>query len=307
MNPPVLPEDIIVFERGWLSSNNILLKGESGCHALVDSGYATHAPQTLALVREALQGEPLSALVNTHLHSDHCGGNHTLQVAHPDLQTLIPAGCAAEVGSWDEDRLSYKATGQLCERFGFDGLLVPDHSVPLGRRRWEVHAAPGHDPQSIVLFEPEHRVLISADALWQHGFGVVFPELEGANAFADVGRTLDLIERLRPRIVIPGHGPVFFDVDAALRRARERLIAFIENPARHSMHAAKVLLKFKLLEVQRIERRALLGWAKSTPYFQLVHARHAHTQDLEGWLLELTAQLAKSGAASINDDWISNA
>jgi hypothetical protein len=33
-------------------------------------------------------------------------------------------------------------------------------------------------------------VLISADALWENGFGVVFPELEGDDAFAIVAATL---------------------------------------------------------------------------------------------------------------------
>ena len=50
-NPHPLPTDITVFERGWLSSNNILLCGDQAT-ALVDSGYGSHAPQTLALVRE---------------------------------------------------------------------------------------------------------------------------------------------------------------------------------------------------------------------------------------------------------------
>ena len=54
-NPPVLPPDIAVFERGWLSSNNILLRGAQTT-ALIDSGYASHAAQTVALVRAALGG-----------------------------------------------------------------------------------------------------------------------------------------------------------------------------------------------------------------------------------------------------------
>ena len=48
MPSSLLPDDIRVFERGWLSSNNILLLGQDNT-ALVDSGYASHAPQTLAL------------------------------------------------------------------------------------------------------------------------------------------------------------------------------------------------------------------------------------------------------------------
>ena len=49
---PRLPATMQVFERGWLSSNNILFTGAD--NARVDSGYLTHAPQTLALVHHAL-------------------------------------------------------------------------------------------------------------------------------------------------------------------------------------------------------------------------------------------------------------
>ncbi|HXZ07133.1 MAG TPA: MBL fold metallo-hydrolase, partial [Paraburkholderia sp.] len=61
-----LPKSIRVFERGWLSSNNVLLVDDTHA-ALVDTGYATHASQTVALVREALGARPLDLIVNTHL------------------------------------------------------------------------------------------------------------------------------------------------------------------------------------------------------------------------------------------------
>ncbi|MDB5894178.1 MAG: fold metallo-hydrolase, partial [Rhodoferax sp.] len=111
-----LPAGVTVFERGWLSANNILLQGEAGS-ALVDSGYCTHAPQTLALLSHALQGRPLDHLLNTHLHSDHCGGNAALQAAYPALRTHIPPGQAAHVADWDPVALSYAPTGQQCPAF----------------------------------------------------------------------------------------------------------------------------------------------------------------------------------------------
>jgi glyoxylase-like metal-dependent hydrolase (beta-lactamase superfamily II) len=75
------PPEITVFERGWLSSNNILFTGQHSGAALVDTGYCTHSAQTLALVQSALGGRPLERILNTHLHSDHCGGNAALQQA----------------------------------------------------------------------------------------------------------------------------------------------------------------------------------------------------------------------------------
>src|SRR5215212_8104433 len=97
---PTLPLGISVFERGWLSANNILVEGEEGT-ALVDTGYCTHAQQTLALVRKGLGARPLDVVLNTHLHSDHCGGNAALQSAYPQTRTLIPPGNADYVRNWD--------------------------------------------------------------------------------------------------------------------------------------------------------------------------------------------------------------
>src|SRR5688500_4612379 len=121
-----LPATMQVFERGWLSSNNVLFTGAET--ALVDSGYLTHSPQTLALVRHALGGRPLARLLNTHLHSDHCGGNAALQGAY-GCRTAIPAAEADKVARWDEDALSYRATGQQCARFTFDALLAPGDAL----------------------------------------------------------------------------------------------------------------------------------------------------------------------------------
>ena len=47
-----LPESLLVLERGWLSANNILcFDGDRA--TLVDSGYVTHAAQTVDLVGRA--------------------------------------------------------------------------------------------------------------------------------------------------------------------------------------------------------------------------------------------------------------
>ena len=292
----LLPPEITVLERGWLSANNILFLGQRDT-AIVDTGYCSHAGQTVELVRSALRGRPLDRVLNTHLHSDHCGGNAALQKTWPGVLTAIPPGQADHVRQWDPYALSYTPTGQECPRFRADTLLMPGSCVLLGDKPWQVHAAPGHDPHSVVLFEPQGRVLISADALWENGFGVVFPELEGEDAFAAVAATLDLIERLEPQVVIPGHGPVFADAPRALEGARRRLDGFVRNPPKHALYAAKVLLKYKLLEWQQIRMSDLTAWAQATPYFGMLHERHFGNQEEGEWLQSLADDLVRSGAA----------
>lgn len=258
-----------VFERGWLSSNNVLIHaaaGEPGA-VLVDSSHVNHARQTVDLVRHALAGRPLQRIVNTHLHSDHCGGNAALQRAF-GVPVGIPPGQAAAVAGWDEDALSYQATGQRMERFAHDAVLQPGTTVRAGGRDWRVIAAPGHDPHMVMLHDAELGVLLSADALWEQGFGLVFPEIEGEPGFDDVAAVLELIEGLQPRVVVPGHGAPFTDVGAALARARSRLAAFRADPARHLRHGIKVLLKYHLMEEQAQHRDAVREWALGMPLFR---------------------------------------
>jgi glyoxylase-like metal-dependent hydrolase (beta-lactamase superfamily II) len=300
-----LPANVIVFERGWLSSNNVLFVGDEET-AVVDTGYATHADQTLALVESVLEKRPLDRILNTHLHSDHCGGNAALQARYPLAHTDIPPGEAALVARWDQRGLSFLATGQTCPRFSFTGLLQPGTECLLAGTRWQVHAAPGHDPHSVILFDAESRTLISADALWENGFGIAFPELAGEPSFADISATLDLIEELAPRQVIPGHGAVFGDVDKALSVARRRLDGLQRDPVKHARHAIKVLMKFKLLEVQSISVADWDVWLQRTAYLEAIRSRFFSTVDLDQLTKGVLAELVAAGAAEISTSGIRN-
>lgn len=303
---PALPPGVQVFERGWLSSNNILLC-DARAAALVDTGYGSHAAQTCALVRQALRGRPLDLILNTHLHSDHCGGNQALQAEYAPLRTLIPPGQAQAVRDWHMQGLSFEATGQRCARFRIDGLLEPGSELRLGGCDWQVHAAGGHDMHAVLLFEPRSRTAITADALWQNGFGVVFPELDGEPGFAAVAATLDLIEALDPRVAIPGHGPVFVDVAGALQASRRRLEAFVRDPVRHAKYAAKVFLKFMLLETQAMPRERLLDWVLGTPYLTEIRRAHFAQEDARAWGAWLLDELIAQGAAAEREGLVLNA
>jgi glyoxylase-like metal-dependent hydrolase (beta-lactamase superfamily II) len=291
-----LPATMRVFERGWLSSNNILFAGRDGS-ALVDSGYATHAPQTVALVSHALQGRPLDRLINTHLHSDHCGGNAALQRAYR-CRTTIPASEADKVRGWNEDELTYAATGQQCERFAFDDTLVPGDLMALGDMDWQVLGAPGHDPHSLIFYCADERILISADALWENGFGVVFPELEGESGFAEVRATLELIASLDAKLVIPGHGAPFTEINKALDTAFSRVDYFIADPVRNAQNAIKVLLKFLLLDKQSIPLDSLLPMLSGMRLFGEANRRYLNQPETElaQWAV---AQLVRAGAAEV--------
>lgn len=270
--------------------------------ALVDSGYITHQHQTLALVQHALGDRPLDLLLNTHLHSDHCGGNSILQQTYPEIETWVSQAQFDSVKYWRTSELSFDATGQSCEQFTCHHALIDGSSIRLGHHLWQIHAAPGHDPDSVILFQPDYRCLISADALWEQGFGVVFPELTDESGFLEVGQSLDLIESLQPLSVIPGHGRVFQDVRQSLQFARARLAAFRQDGSRHAKHAAKVLLKFKLMEMQRERKDVFIGWAVNTQLVKSTIAKFFPDTRPETYVGMLIQELCRSGVLSIEGE-----
>ncbi len=291
-----LPASMRVFQRGWLSSNNILFLGRDET-TLIDSGYATHAEQTLELVRHALQGRKLDRLVNTHLHSDHCGGNAALQREY-GCTTLIPQAEADKVRAWDEELLSYRATAQQCPRFDFDATLAPGDVLTMGDLEWQALAAPGHDPHALILYCASERILISGDALWENGFGVIFPELEGESGFDEVRATLALISTLDVRLVIPGHGAPFIDVAGALARASSRLDYLAGDPVRNAENAIKVLLKFLLLEHRSIALDEVERMMAEIGLVREANRRYLQRKpaELAQWAI---GQLQRAGAADV--------
>ena len=268
----LLPEQFRVLERGWLSSNNtVSLEGNEA--PLVDSGSLTHADQTLALLDRALEGRRLTRLINTHSHSDHIGGNATVRRAH-GCRILVPEGMAPAVADWDEDALLLAPPPQQAEPFAFDATIAPGDELEMGGLRWQALHVPGHDMHALAYYAPAEQILISGDALWQDGFGVMFAELHGDNSGLPAQRrTLEMLRELDVRATIPGHGAPFADYEAAVTRALQRLAAFEQSPERMAKSAMKALFTFTLLEKRRMKRAEIGDYFGKVAIFRDVSKR----------------------------------
>lgn len=78
--------------------NSVLLQG-SGGWIVVDSGrHAEHSTRILDFIAGA--GGKIEAVVNSHWHLDHVGGNARIRAAHPELRVYASAAIEQALGGW---------------------------------------------------------------------------------------------------------------------------------------------------------------------------------------------------------------
>lgn len=244
-SPPVrLAEDTWLLRGDFVpgqqpDGNSVILRGPEGL-VVIDTGrHAAHAEALLDFARG--HDAPILALVNTHWHLDHVGGNPRLRAAHPDLvvhasdaidgalqgflarsRTQLQTMLASEA-----DPARREAMQAEIARIEAGAQLRPDRVVVAagerelaGRRLQfglETHAVTAAD---VWVYDPATRVLVAGDLLT-----LPAPFLDTACPVrwqASLAR-MDAIgfERL-----VPGHGPVLSRTEfARYRDAFDRLLA----------------------------------------------------------------------------------
>ena len=297
---PSLPPDIRVIVRGWLNCNQVVMLAP-GDNVLVDSGYCTHRERTLEWLasRDGLDRQPLERLVNTHCHSDHMGGNAAIASTY-GCRITIPAGEVKHVEPWTPQSVWMEQLDQRADPFRFDDTIAAGETFSGAGLEWEAHAAPGHDMDALMYFEPTNRILITGDALWEKGMGCV-PPAEGANPFIEAARdTLATIENLDPGIVIPGHGEPFVDAKQAIAVVRSRLDAFERDPAKGARAGTKSMFVFALLDKEGMAVADVPAYLARVPYYGEVSGRFLGLGPaaLAEWLL---GDLLKAGAVTVAD------
>ena len=242
--------------------NAYLLEGGDG-PVLVDCGSAGHPSHREALASALAQAghaaEDISALVLTHVHSDHAGlvpwiaeASGCPVLMQPDAgafydATREPARIeaarrrrASQEGVPEERLDSFASVSE--ERDGVLGAVEPDRPLRDGdviAGGWEVLTTPGHTPSHVCLVEPERRAVILGD-LVARVFAPWFDYGYSDDPVAEYLASLDRVEAAGPfDLALPGHGRALEDLGAVIadhragvaRRLDETLGAVGQGPA----------------------------------------------------------------------------
>ena len=160
--------------------------------------------------------------------------------------------------------------------------------------RWRVVATPGHTAGHISLHAPEHRLLVTGDAVHSDDLGWVDatrPDmLDAAEA------TVRRLTELGAARAWSGHGPPTLDPAATLATAARRLQRWRREPERMAWHGAKRVFAYALMVGNGLHEAEVAPMLHASPWFT-AYASAVFRTPAADLVPVLLAEMLRSGAA----------
>jgi hydroxyacylglutathione hydrolase len=197
-------------------TTNLYLIHDDGEAAVIDPYWETDRLLGLNRTLEAIKPNTLKSIIVTHGHADHYGGCCLLLEKTP-VDIIAHLGDAwmmenPKVFFWN--LLGYKSPtlerynsslqdmggrGSRVTRFVKDGDIIE-----VGSTKLQVLHVPGHSHGSICLYDEREKALFTGDTPYPSSWLSTWLGLvEDAEGYT---QSLNRLQKIRPRIVFPGHG-----------------------------------------------------------------------------------------------------
>nr|WP_286206747.1 quinoprotein relay system zinc metallohydrolase 1 [Thauera linaloolentis] len=196
--------------------NTGFIVGSEGV-VVIDTGPSLRYGEQLRQAISAITPLPVVLVINTHHHPDHVFGNQAFAPA--TLAALPETRRALEAEGADLLENMYRLNGAWMRG---TGMALPERMLeagPLdvGGRRLELFVLSGHTPADLAVLDVASGTLFAAD--------LVFHDRAPTTPHADPERwqqSLDRLERIPFRHLVPGHGAVAADA-APIAQTRDYL------------------------------------------------------------------------------------
>ena len=266
MQPLEILENLFFIERGWLNANHFVYVSKEPI--LIDTAYKTDADVTMASVKRlGVELADVSLIVNTHTHCDHIGANRIIQELSGCDIALHTVG-KHFIDTRDDWATWWRYFNQEADFFKCTRSLEDGDILTIGPHEFQVIYTPGHASDGIILYHQGQKVLISSDALWENDIAAMALRVEGSLALFSAQKSLERIASLDVRLVCPGHGKPFTDMETALSKARAKIDQYMGDRERIGKDLIKKIIVYTLLMKKSMNEEDLFPYLMANVWFK---------------------------------------
>jgi glyoxylase-like metal-dependent hydrolase (beta-lactamase superfamily II) len=187
-------------------------------------GSPTLAEELIAAIRQ-VTAQPIRYVIVTHYHADHVYGLQAFKalgatlIAHRLGQSYLSSDAAQlRLAASREDLFPW--IDEKTHLVPADRWLDADTVIELGGESFRIHpVGPAHTPEDLVVLAEHAGVMFAGDLVFRGRIPFV-GQADSRQWIASLGQLIEL----KPRIVVPGHGPISVEPLADLQLTRDYLV-----------------------------------------------------------------------------------
>ena len=221
---------------------------------LVDTGFTDEIGKHLAKAIAKLTPKPVTHIINTHHHGDHHLGN----IAFKDAEVISTQSCKEFVEKTGYDWIE---TVQAISGRKFPNTKPVPATITVAQDSRTERVIEGvkimlwapkgsHTPGDLMVYLPDDQVLMSGDIL-VNGETSIFSD---AHVKSWIG-TLDEIQKIDVKTIVPGHGALMTKADAAAMHQRmARFYAGVEAGYKKGLSDSEIRQTLDLSQWKKLYR-----------------------------------------------------
>lgn len=218
------------YENEGMNANSGFIVTDAGV-VVVDSGSTWKVAEQIHAAIRKLTRQPVKVVVNTGGQDHRWLGNGYFKAQ--DAEILAATAALDDMNARGAMQLQGLA-GELKDKLAGTGVVLPTRTFEQrevlrlgGREIHLLHFQGGHTPGDSVVWLPKEGVLFSGDMVYVDRLLGVLPFSNATRWLASFAE----MERLQPRVIVPGHGAVC-DLPKAQRESRDYLRRLAEHMRR---------------------------------------------------------------------------
>jgi quinoprotein relay system zinc metallohydrolase 2 len=197
------------------------------CIAVIDSGGSVNIGQKLLDSIRSITDRPICYVINTHIHFDHLLGNKAFApekpgfVGHQQLAEAIKQNRAFFLNQFKNDLGPNPDQASI---IGPTILVDKSRQLDLGNRVLTLIPFPvSHSHSDMIIIDKKTKTLWSGDLIFRQRIPSLTGSLKGWL------KTMDDLQSLDVKMVIPGHGSVAESMSVAIEQQQDYLHRLLDE------------------------------------------------------------------------------